>query len=229
MKAGIYLTKDHHYKIPPPHPQKSCRNPSQPVEKVLCKGPQYKQDYITFMNAMIRAGYTKRAPNENAQSWNILHHGMRVMFDSLAEYEGHSLNQQLLQEPEFTNSLLGVLFHFPQEPVALACDIEGMFHQVKVNEEHRDYLHFLWWNQGDTPKDPAEYRMTVHLFGVGSSTWLSRPQLKTMKMISELMLQFLRRNSYVDDGLKSFKISIHHLHKKRSKRERQIMYNENFT
>lgn len=187
LKAGIHLTKDHFYK---PHPQKSCRNPSQPVEKVLCKGPQYKQDYITFMNTMIRAGYTKRAPNENA------HHGISCTM----AWESCSTARQNTKATPWTNSscrdlttnsLLGVLFHFHQEPVALACDFEGMFHQVQVNEEHCDYLHFLWWNPGDTTKDPAEYTMTVHLFGAGSSTWLLiRPQLKSMKVISELMLSF---------------------------------------
>ena len=25
------------------------------------------------------------------------------------------------------------------------CDIEAMFHQVKVTEEYRDFLRFLWW------------------------------------------------------------------------------------
>lgn len=54
------------------------------------------------------------------------------MFDCSAEFEGHSLNRELLQGPDLTNSLLGVLCRFRQETVAFACDIEGMFHQVKV-------------------------------------------------------------------------------------------------
>ena len=38
-----------------------------------------------------------------------------------------------------TNNLVGVLTRFRQEPVAFCCDIEGMFHQVRVNEEHGDF------------------------------------------------------------------------------------------
>jgi hypothetical protein len=49
------------------------------------------------------------------------------------------------------------------------CDIEAMFYQVKVPVEYRDSLRFLWWENGDTSKDPQEYRMTVHLFGAASS------------------------------------------------------------
>ena len=40
-----------------------------------------------------------------------------------------SLNRHLLQGPDQTNDLIGI-FKFRQEPIALMCDIEGMFHQV---------------------------------------------------------------------------------------------------
>ena len=74
-----------------------------------------------------------------------------------------------------------------------------MFHQVKVNEEHRDYLRFLWWDQGDTTKDPEEYRMTVHLFGAGSSPGCTNLALKTTAEDNESDLEadaadFLHRN-----------------------------------
>ena len=32
-----------------------------------------------------------------------------------------------------------------QEPLTFSCDIEGMFHQVHVNEEQCNFLHFHWW------------------------------------------------------------------------------------
>lgn len=44
-----------------------------------------------------------------------------------------------------------------------------MFFQFTVNPEHRDLLRFLWWDEGDFSSRPEEYRMTVHLFGAGSS------------------------------------------------------------
>ena len=58
-----------------------------------------------------------------------------------------------------------MLCRFRQEPIAFMCDIEAMFHQVKVSEEHRDLLRFLWWEDDDLTKELKEYRMTVHLFG----------------------------------------------------------------
>lgn len=46
-----------------------------------------------------------------------------------------SLNKELLQGPDLANTLLGVLLHFRQGPVALIPNIEGMFNQVQVAEE----------------------------------------------------------------------------------------------
>lgn len=59
------------------------------------------------------------------------------------------------------------------------CDIEAMFHQVKVDEEHRDLLCFFWWEDGDPSKEPKEYRMTVHFFGATSSPGCANFALKS--------------------------------------------------
>ena len=50
------------------------------------------------------------------------------------------MNKNLLQGPDLTNSLMGVLCRFRHETVALMCDVKGMFHQFFVNEEYRDLL-----------------------------------------------------------------------------------------
>ena len=70
---------------------------------------------------------------------------VRVVFDCAARYCGTSLNQQLLQGPDLTNPLVGVLVRFRQEPIAMAADIEAMFHfhQVYVDPQDRDALRFL--------------------------------------------------------------------------------------
>lgn len=79
-----------------------------------------------------------------------------------------SLNSQLSQGPELTNSLLGVLTRFRQEAVAVMADIQAMY-QVKVTKQDVDFLRFLWWPTGELAQHLTEYRMTVHLFGAISS------------------------------------------------------------
>jgi hypothetical protein len=83
-----------------------------------------------------------------------------------------------------------------------------MFHQFHVNAEHRNYLRFLWWKDGDLSKDPREYRMTVHLFGATSSPGCANYRLKAIaddnkEEYGEDVANFVKRDFYVEDGLKS--------------------------
>ena len=66
-----------------------------------------------------------------------------VVFDCAAKYKGTSLNSQLLQGPDLTNSLFIVLTRFCQE-VAMMANIKRMFNQVKVDPRDIDALRFLW-------------------------------------------------------------------------------------
>ena len=126
--------------------------------------------------------------NDNSNnSWYLPHHGVyhpnkpnkiRIVFDCGAVHENNSLNQHLLQGLDLTNQLVGVLLRFRQESIAFMGDIEAMFHQVRVPEEHRKYLKFLWWPNGDISKPLMEYRMCVHIFGGTSSPSCSNYALK---------------------------------------------------
>lgn len=82
---------------------------------------------------------------------------IRVVFDCAASYRGVSLNQELLQGPDLTSSLFGVMQRFRQERIALMADIKGMFNQVRVPKEDRDLLRFLWWEDGDISKPVQVY------------------------------------------------------------------------
>lgn len=162
---------------------------------------QYRKDYVEFMENVITRGYAERVPqhanggqisllnshSSTQQVWYIPYHGVyhpkkpgkiRVIFDCAAQFRDDSLNKNLLQGPDLTNTLTGVLCCFRQEPVGFICNTESMFYQVYMKEEHRDFLHFLWWEDGNTAKDPVEYRMTVHLFGATSSPGCANFALK---------------------------------------------------
>ena len=149
--------------------------------------------------------------------WYLPHHPVtnpnkpgkvRVVFDCAATYKGVSLNNQLLQGPDFMNSLVGVLIRFRQENVALVADIEAMFHQVRVQDEDCDALRFLWWSDGDLSKTPKCYRMQVHLFGATSSPSctayaLRRTATDHADLYEPEVISTVERNFYVDDCLKS--------------------------
>ena len=110
--------------------------------------------------------------------WYLPHHPIlnankpgevHVIFDCAAKHQGTSLTDQLLQGPDLTNNLVGVLTRFRQEPIALMADMESMFHQVCVSLDDCDTLQFLWWPNNDLNSEPEENKMMVHLFGDTSS------------------------------------------------------------
>ena len=106
--------------------------------------------------------------------WYLHHHAgfhhhkpdkLRVVFYCAAKFRATSLNDQLMQGPDFTNNLFGVLNRYREESIALVSDIEAMFHQVRVDPNDYDALRLLWWPDGHLTQRPAEHRMEVKLFG----------------------------------------------------------------
>ena len=116
------------------------------------------------------------------------------------------MNKNLLQGPDLTNTLVGVLCRFRKETIAFMCDVEQMFLQFRVCPDQRDLLRFLWWENNDISKEPTEYRMCVHLFGAASSPGCAHFGLKQIATDNEDEFgsdaaDFLRKDFYVDDGL----------------------------
>ena len=91
------------------------------------------------------------------------------MFDCAAKCKGACLNDVLMQGPNLTNSLIGVLTQFRKECVDLVGDIKPMFHQVQVDSKDTSALRFLWWFEGNMNDEPTEYNMNMHVFGATSS------------------------------------------------------------
>ena len=87
------------------------------------------------------------------------------------------------------------------------CGIEAMFYQVMVPVRQRPFV-LLLVGERQYVKDPQVYRMTVHLFGAASSPGCFNFAQKTTADDNEAAIgsaaaEFLRRNFYVDDTLKS--------------------------
>ena len=151
----------------------------------MLKNPQFKEDYCSFMKDIIESNFAEKVSeseiNNYKSVWFIPHHGVyhprknkiRVVFDCSAKFKDFCLNENLLQGPDLTNNLVGILCRFRLNPIAFCCDIKCMFHQVIVREEHRDLLRFLWFENNDVNGPIIQYKMRVHVFGARSSLQLS--------------------------------------------------------
>ena len=189
------------------------------LKKRLLKDSDLRVKYTTCIEDLLHKGYGKKAPAIAApgRTWYLRHHAVfhpakpgkvRVVFDCSAKHRGSSLNDKLLQGPDLTNSLVGVLSRFRQEAVAVMADIEAMFHQVKVTPEDCNALRFLWWPDGDLTAQPEELMMAVHLFGGVSSPSCANFALKKTAEDNKTsfdpeIVRTVKRNFYVDDCLKS--------------------------
>ena len=231
LESSIQHQDDGHYEMPLPLKEEGLKLPNnrtlalsrlERLKQRLKRDRKYRDHYEAFMKEMIDKGQAERVPDDelhltNGRVWYIPHHGVyhpqkpdkiRVVFDASAEFKGESLNRHLLQGPDLTNSLNGVLCRFRKEPIAFTCDVEGMFHQVFVNPDYWNLLRFLWWDKGNVDSTPTEYRMSVHLFGATSSPGCANFTLKrTADDFEELFgsepATFVKKDFYVDDGLKS--------------------------
>lgn len=191
------------------------------LKRKLQKDPVFYAEYNTFLNDLLLKDYAEKVPEEeldrgDGKVWYIPHHGVyhptkkkiRVVFDCGASYQGTSLNAQLLQGPNLTSSLIGVVTRFRREHVVIMADIESMFYQVRVPSADIDLLRFLWWPEGDLEQQPVEYRMKVHLFGAASSPSCANFALRRCAEdnghhYSEKAVEKLLHCFYVDDCLVS--------------------------
>ena len=89
-------------------------------------------------------------------------------------YHGESLNDHLLQGPDLTSKLTGVLTRFREERVAFMADIEKMFYRAKVKKADQDFLRFLWWPNGILTKEPG--------FGVDLSHFQNTPEFVNLNL-----------------------------------------------
>ena len=231
VEDSVMECEDRHYQVRLPF-----RNPSLTLPANRCqyerralsqrrkflKDARFQEDYVASLESVIREGFAEKVPSEHlcradGKVWYIPHHGVhhskttekiRVVFDCSVQFQGMSLNWELLQGPDLTNNLVGIVLHFRQDPVALMGDAQSMFYQVRDPVEDRDFLRFLWWPGVNLAKGLEEYRMTVHLFGAVSSPScvnfaMRRNVEHHQHEFSPEVVSTVLKNFYVDDCLKS--------------------------
>ena len=176
---------DGHYQLKLPFRNRPPRFPdSLPVakktlywlKKKMERNPEFHKKHASVIQRYQEEGSSWQVPDKEVSSlepiWYLPHHAVwhprkpeepRVVFDCACKSEGVLLNSHLLQGPENTSSLIGIILRFRVNGIAVAADIKRMFHQVFVSPEDRGALCNLWWPDGDLTKDPKTFQMMVHI------------------------------------------------------------------
>ena len=122
---------------------------------------------------------------------------LRIVFDASAKYKDTvSLNHVLYKGPCLNADLYSLLLKFRVHPIVLTVDIEKAYLQINIDEEHRDYLRFLWYRNLQE-ESIIKYRFTGIIFGVTSSQFLLNGTVQNMKIsilnsLEKLKSSFMR-------------------------------------
>eukprot|EP00794_Sanderia_malayensis_P019302 gene19302-biopygen16181 len=130
---------------------------------------------------------------------------IRVVYDASykARKSGVSLNDCLHVGPSLTPMIFDLLMRFRMNHIALVGDIEKAFLNIKIHEEDRDYLRFLWLRDihASNP-EVVTYRFNRVVFGCNSSPFLLscvlRHHINTFEEDPEF-LEKMTGSFYVDD------------------------------
>ena len=230
VNKGIVL-REGHYEIPLPwrdfnlslpNNYEVARKRVEHLKRRFLRDKMLFNRYSEIICLYQTKGYIVQVPpvqlNQAHQPrWYLPHHPvfnakkpdkLRIVFDFAAKYNGVCLNDHLLQGPDLTNSLIGVLLRFRKERIAIAADVEEMFLQVRVPVKDRGALRLLWWDSSDLSRNLQEYQLTVHPFGATSSPFCANFALRIAVEefggnCTESVINAIKYCFYVDDCLTS--------------------------
>ena len=131
---------------------------------------------------------------------------VRAVFDASARVsDGPSFNECLYPSPNLLPKIFDILLRFRTNKFGLISDIKQAFLNIEINQQHRDFLRFLWYD--DVEKPDAKIiilRFLRVVFGVTSSPFLLNGRIRHhCRNYSEAEQDLLERfleDLYVDDS-----------------------------
>ena len=151
---------------------------------------------------------------KSERQWYVPHHPVenpnkpgkvRRVCNAASKFRGISLNDNLLTGPDLLQNLIGIIFRFREQKIAITADIEAMFLQVKVPSEDCKVLRFLWRDNTNEPVKVYEYGR--HIFGAKNSPTCANYALQQVArdnaQESPQITKLIKRNFYMDDFVKS--------------------------
>ena len=128
------------------------------LKKRLDKTPHLLNEYDKIFDEYLKLGIIEEVqtqrdtgqvvylPHEEVVKEDRSTTKLRIVFDASVKYKDTmSLNDVLYKGPCLNADLYSLLLKFRVYPIVLTADIEEAYLQININEEHRDYLRFLWY------------------------------------------------------------------------------------
>jgi len=109
-----------------------------------------------------------------------VYHPVVKFFEFSPELSGQTKFRIHLTINNTNYSLIGALIRFKTHRIAVSADIEAMFLQIKVADQDKDSLRFLWKEDINNDEPPDTYQMQVHIFGAKDSPSIANYAVKTL-------------------------------------------------
>jgi Pao retrotransposon peptidase/Family of unknown function (DUF5641)/Integrase zinc binding domain len=127
---------------------------------------------------------------------------VRVVFDASAKTSNtKSLNDNMMIGGVLQNKLSSILLRWRTHKYVFTADVEKMYRQILVANEHQKYQRILW--RFDKTKPVQEYQLTTVTYGTASAPFLA---IRTMQKLAEdeaknypAAAALLKKDFYVDD------------------------------
>ena len=103
---------------------------------------------------------------------------VRAVFDAFYAYFRLSLNECLYSGPNLLSKIFDILIRFHLNPIRILAYIKQTFLNVEMSNDHKDFLHFLWYDTNDLKI--VIYRFLRVVFGLTSSPFLLNANYNTI-------------------------------------------------
>ena len=156
---------------------------------------------------VLEAGRTHYIPHREVIKEERETTKMRIVYDGGAKRTGQkSINDCLESGPCLIPKIIDILVRFRAYKYALISDIKSAFLNIRVCENDRDFLRFLWIKDLESMNpEIITKRFTSVLFGLAPSPFLLNATVtvhmeKYLETYRDIVIKFLR-DLYVDDSI----------------------------
>lgn len=233
VDAGIKFHEEKgQYVVPVPWRETDPTMPNNHTQAEKClegmrkrfqKDPKYFAEYNAAIQKYLDNGHAELIPDTELQGkpgkvHYLLHHNVRhprkqdvrIVYNPSKKINGTSLNDKIIPCPNRLEDLVALIVRFRQSPIAVSADVKSFFHAVLVPDDTKDFMRYLWFDQGKIDGLVRQLRLLVHLFGGVASQYCSisalihclrtrSPEEWTPEFIEKMVRSF-----YSDDHLRSF-------------------------
>ncbi|XP_008179733.1 uncharacterized protein LOC103308325 [Acyrthosiphon pisum] len=188
------------------------------MERKFENNRHLKLEYTRFMKEYEELGHMELVKDEvdeiEGETCYLPHHAvrkedststkLRVVFDASCKTQtGVSLNDILLKGPVIQDDIIYILARFRTHRYVLSADVEKMYRQIWVSEEHRDMQRILWRATPDMPIQT--YRLNTVTYGTITASYLATACFKRLAEIYQNQYReaatVIVRDFYMDDFL----------------------------